>query len=88
MKDMINKGTIVDVRTPQEFEGGHFPGAINVPLDQVQQKAGELKDMPKPIITYCRSGGRSGMAMSMLKGAGITDVMNGGGLDDLLQQIK
>ena len=88
MKELIENGTVVDVRSPQEFEGEHFPGAINIPLEQVSQKANELKQMPKPIIAYCLSGNRSGMAVSMLKQAGITDVVNGGGLDDLLQKVK
>ena len=44
--------------------------------------------MPKPIIAYCRSGNKSGMAVSMLKQAGITDAVNGGGLEYLLQQVK
>ena len=88
MKELIEKGTVVDVRSPQEFAGEHFPGAINIPLDQVPQKVDEIKEMPKPIIAYCRSGNRSGMAVSMLKQAGITDAVNGGGLDDLLQQVK
>jgi phage shock protein E len=88
MKDLINKGTVVDVRSPQEFAGEHFPNAINIPLDQVPQKVNEFKEMPKPIIAYCRSGNRSGMAVSMLKQAGITDAINGGGLDDLLLKVK
>ena len=88
MKDLINKGTVVDVRSPQEFAGEHFPNAINIPLEQVSQKVNEFKEMPKPIVAYCRSGNRSGMAVSMLKQAGITDVINGGGLDDLLLKAK
>lgn len=88
MKELIENGTVVDVRSPQEFEGEHFPGAINIPLEQVQQKVNDFKEMPKPIIAYCRSGNRSGMAVSMLKQAGITDAVNGGGLESLLLQIK
>lgn len=88
MKELIEKGTVVDVRSPQEFAGEHFPGAINIPLEEVQEKVNDFKEIPKPIIAYCRSGNRSGMAVSMLKQAGITDAVNGGGLDDLLQQVK
>ena len=88
MKELIENGTVVDVRSPQEFEGEHFPGAINIPLEQVQQKVNDFKEMPKPINAYCRSGNRSGMAVSMLKQAGITDAVNGGGLEYLLQQVK
>lgn len=80
--------TFVDVRTPEEYAGGHVPGAINIPLDQVQNRLDEFKDMPKPIVAYCRSGARSGMATSILKGAGIADVINGGGISDVMQQIK
>ena len=80
--------TFVDVRTPEEYAGGHVPGAINIPLDQVQNRLDEFRDMPKPIVAYCRSGARSGMATSILKGAGIADVINGGGISDVMQQIK
>jgi phage shock protein E len=88
MKDLINKGTVVDVRSPREFAGEHYPNAINIPLEQVPQKVNEFKEMATPIIAYCRSGNRSGMAVSMLKQAGINNVINGGGLDDLLQKTK
>ena len=89
LKDVKNgQKTCVDVRTPEEYAGGHVPGAINIPLDQVQNRLDEFKEMPKPIVAYCRSGARSGMATSILKGAGITDVINGGGMSDVLQQIK
>lgn len=88
MKELIEKGTVVDVRSPQEFAGEHFPGAINIPFEQVHKKVNDFKEMQKPIIAYCWSGNRSGMAVTMLKQAGITDAVNGGGLEDLLQQVK
>ena len=80
--------TIVDVRTPEEFTENHFPNAINIPLDQVAQRINEFKEMQKPIIAYCRSGNRSGIAVSILKQNGIADAVNGGGLDDLKQNMK
>lgn len=80
--------TIVDVRTPEEYTIEHFPNAINIPLDQVAQKINEFKEMPQPIIAYCRSGNRSGIAVSILKQNGITDAINGGGLEDLKQSMK
>lgn len=87
MKDLINKGTVVDVRSPGEFEAHHFPNAINIPLDGLAQRLDEVLALPKPIIAYCRSGNRSGMAVSILKKAGIIDVVNGGGLDEMLLKI-
>jgi phage shock protein E len=80
--------TIVDVRTPDEFAGEHFPGAINIPLDELAGRINELKEFPKPIVAYCRSGNRSGMALTMLKQSGITGVVNGGALEDLLLAVK
>jgi phage shock protein E len=83
-----NNGTIVDVRSPGEFGGRHVPGAINIPLGEVAQKINELKELPKPIIAYCRSGSRSGMAVAILKQNGIAEAVNGGGIDDMLQSTK
>lgn len=77
--------SIIDVRTPEEFAGRHYPGAINIPLDALPQRIGELKGLPKPIVVYCQSGGRSAVAASVLKQTGVSDVMNGGGIDDLFQ---
>jgi phage shock protein E len=75
--------SIVDVRTVMEYQSGHVEGAINIPLDEVQSRISEFEEMPKPIVVYCRSGARSGMAMSILKQSGINDVYNGGGLADM-----
>jgi phage shock protein E len=88
MKDLLKKATIIDVRTTSEFDEGHFPGAINIPVDQVLSKLGELKEMQSPIVAYCRSGARSGMAVSILKQNGLSEVYNAGGLDDIIQQSK
>jgi phage shock protein E len=49
----------------------------------VQSRISEFEKMPKPIVVYCRSGARSGMAMSILKQSGINEVYNGGGLADM-----
>ena len=80
-----NNATIVDVRTPEEFAEGYFPTAINIPLDHVAQRIEEFRKMKKPIIAYCRSGNRSGIAVSILIQNGIADAVNGGGLNELLQ---
>lgn len=74
---------IVDVRSPWEFEMEHVPGAKNIPLEEVMYKVKEFKELQSPIVLYCRSGNRSGMAAGILKQNGITDVYNGGGLGDM-----
>ena len=88
MKENYKHATLVDVRTPEEFIEGHFPNAINIPLDQVKQNIQKFREMPKPIIAYCRSGNRSGIALTILKESGINEVINGGGLEELLQSSK
>jgi phage shock protein E len=86
-KEQIKNASIVDVRTPEEFAQEHYPGAVNIPLDQVPNRLDEFREMKKPIIAYCRSGNRSGQAVTILNQAGITDVSNGGGLTDM-QQVQ
>jgi phage shock protein E len=86
MKNILEKATILDVRTPEEFSGGHYPNAINIPLNELPQRLNEIKEMKQPIVAYCRSGNRSEMAVSTLKQNSVTEVYNGGGLSDLLQQ--
>lgn len=74
------KGTLLDVRSVMEFEGEHINGAINIPLDSVESKIKEIAAMPKPIVVYCLSGGRSGVATSILQQNGIIESYNGGGI--------
>ena len=76
--------TVVDVRETGEFAGGHFDGAINIPLGIIPLRLDEFKAMSGPIVVYCRSGNRSGMAQMLLKQAGLTEVYNGAGLHDML----
>lgn len=62
--------TVVDVRTPAEFQAGHVPGAVNIPFDEVKRRAGELGPPSTPLVLYCRSGRRSGIAAATLKRQG------------------
>jgi phage shock protein E len=88
IKAIKNKtATIIDVRSPMEFESEHFPGAQNIPLEEVNLKITEIGAMPKPIVVYCRSGNRSGMAKTILNQQGINEVYNGGGVYDMLNMI-
>lgn len=63
---------LVDVRTPGEFAGGHLPGALNVPLQELDARAAELAKKNKPIVVYCASGMRSASASRVLQRAGAT----------------
>jgi phage shock protein E len=65
----------LDVRTPAEFADGHIPGAVNIPLAELQ---GRIKEVPadKRLYVYCRSGGRSTKASKLLVKNGYTQVEN------------
>lgn len=83
VKQKIEAGAkIVDVRSPDEFRDGGFPGAVNIPLQDLQRRLGEIPK-EKPVVLYCASGARSGMGARMLKQAGYADVTNAGGLGDM-----
>ncbi|WP_394129825.1 rhodanese-like domain-containing protein [Shewanella maritima] len=81
----INQGAqIIDVRTQQEFDAGHLPGAINIPFERIVTELAKLNiDKGQNIVLYCRSGRRSGIAHEELVKAGYTDTYNGGGLQYL-----
>jgi phage shock protein E len=74
---------VVDVRTPAEFAAGAYPGATNIPRDQVEKRLTDFGDRKRAIVVYCRSGNRSGQAKVILEKNGFSDVTNGGGLKDL-----
>lgn len=78
--------TIVDVRTKGEYAEGHIRGSLNIPLDQLSQNLSKLPK-GKPVITVCRSGARSGMAVDVLKGQGF-EAYNGGPWTSLNNLVK
>lgn len=83
-KEKIKAGaTVIDVRTREEFAGGHYQGARNIPLQELQKRLAEAGDKKKAIVVYCASGMRSAQAAKLLTKAGFTDVTNAGGLKNL-----
>jgi phage shock protein E len=81
--DMLtNGGIIIDVRTPQEFKGGHVKGSKNIPLNTISGKVNDIKKLNKPVVLCCASGMRSAQATTILKNAGI-EAINGGGWHSL-----
>lgn len=69
---LVGQGALLlDVRTPHEFVEGAAAGAINIPVQELGHRMSELS-RERPIVAYCRSGGRSASAVSMLIAAGFT----------------
>ena len=68
---------LVDVRSPDEFNSGHLPNAINLPLDRIETVLpGRVKNKSQVLLLHCQSGTRSGVAKSKLKSLGYTQVFN------------
>lgn len=86
----VKPAVIVDVRTPEEFASGHVDGAVNIPYEQINQGIAAIKGLKKesPILVYCRSGRRSAIARSVLEQQGFKQVMDGGGMSSLVQNLK
>jgi sulfur-carrier protein adenylyltransferase/sulfurtransferase len=78
-KDKTGEFLLLDVRQPVEYEAGHIPGAMLIPLGELEARQAEL-DRSKKIIVYCRSGHRSMAAAIALCGLGFKGVhqLNGG----------
>jgi phage shock protein E len=71
-RELVAKGAyLVDVRSPSEFAEGHALPAINIPLDALPVRAGEL-DRSRPVIVYCHTGVRAAIAARRLEKAGFT----------------
>ncbi len=75
---------VIDVRTQVEFRTGAFPGAINIPLDELPGRIIELGSLDRDITVYCASGARSSYAQQMLARSGFVNVRNGGGLIQMM----
>ena len=66
---------IVDVRAKSEYDAGHIPGAINIPLGHLKDRSSELP-RDKKLVVHCQGGGRAAIATSVLQSEGFADVTN------------
>ena len=74
---------ILDVRTQEEYDAAHIPGAVLILHTEIADRAEtELPDMDQLILIYCRSGNRSKQAAEILVGMGYTNIREFGGIND------
>ena len=74
---------ILDVRTREEYDQGHIPGAVLIPNTEIEAKAADLlPDKEQLILVYCRSGRRSKLAAQSLADLGYTNIREFGGILD------
>lgn len=74
IKDPKTAPFVLDVRTPEEFAEGHVPGAKNIPVAEIAERAAEVpKD--RPVVVYCRSGARVKRANAILRERGYANLV-------------
>lgn len=80
------KVTIIDIRTPEEFEEGHLEGAVNIDFYE-DSFVSELDSLDKDdeVLIYCRSGNRSGQASEIMQELGFTNIIDAGPLENAAQ---
>ena len=71
---------LLDVRSPEEYRGGHIPGSRNLPLQTIENVASVAENKHTALYVYCHSGARSRQAAGMLQHMGYTNVNNIGGI--------
>src|SRR6188508_427138 len=67
---------LLDVRSPEEYAGGHLPGAVNIPVQELDRRMAEVGPRDGEVILYCRSGSRSARATELLRRHGFSRVHN------------
>ncbi|EKD43346.1 MAG: rhodanese-domain-containing protein [uncultured bacterium] len=78
---------IIDVRSPEEFNGMAIPGAINIPTGQVLQRRAEFVS-PEPVYIICQSGTRSRLVTLTLRAQGVVNLVNvAGGMNAWIQLV-
>ena len=80
---------ILDVRTQEEYDQGHIPGAILISHEEIAEKAEDvLTDKNQLILVYCRSGRRSKIAAEALVELGYTNIKEFGGIIDWPYEVE
>ena len=80
---------ILDVRTQEEYDQGHIPGAIVISHEEIEEKAEDvLTDKDQLILVYCRSGRRSKIAAEALVDLGYTNIKEFGGIIDWPYEVE
>lgn len=88
--ERLKKGALViDVRTKGEFDAGHLPNAINLPLDEIETSLPRrVKDKSQALLLHCQAGGRSAQAAKRLTALGYVNAFNLGSYGRAAQIVK
>ena len=86
---LVRDGALVlDVRTPSEFEQGHVPGAMNIPIEKLRDNMHQLANKKATIIACCTDGAKSWYAKNLLDATGYNHVYNAGSWKKLNRRLQ
>jgi phage shock protein E len=89
IKQAVREGAvIVDLRTAYEYDQGHIPRSLNIPIDRLPFNIDRLRGLDKPVILCCATGGHCWEAASILREAGFHRVINGGDWQSLWRKLR
>jgi rhodanese-related sulfurtransferase len=74
-RDTGTAPVVIDVRTAKEYAGGHIPGAVNIPFDQIADRISEV-EAPNGVALYCMVGPRARKGEAALLASGYTEVLH------------
>jgi phage shock protein E len=84
----FQKGTLIDVRSREEYDLNHVPGSINIPWDQHLYYLEDLVGLSRPLIFFCEEGYRSGLVVQSLRNLGFRHVFNAGRWIDVASEME
>src|SRR5258708_5915580 len=89
IKQALREGAVViDLRTAYEYDQGHVPRSLNIPIDRIKANIGRIRELNKPVILCCATGSHCWEAADILRDAGIRRVINGGDWRSGLRKIS
>ncbi len=89
IKQALREGAVViDLRTAYEYDQGHVPRSLNIPIDRIKANIGRIRELNKPVILCCATGSHCWEAADILRDAGIRRVINGGDWKSVLRKIS
>jgi phage shock protein E len=75
--ELVARGAVLlDVRSTEEFQQGHPPEALNIPVQVLAQRLSEVGPVGTPVVVYCAAGGRSAVAAKLLREGGFPEVFD------------
>jgi phage shock protein E len=89
IREALREGAVVvDLRTPTEFDQGHIPRSLNIPVDRIRANTGRIRDLKRPVILCCAGGAHCYEAMETLRQAGVGRVYIGGSWESVLKLMR